>query len=126
MGSNRQRKNNICGCNKDHVKNIENEKVTEEFCGNGGNIKINKTAELLGISGFPFNEEAKTNSLGMCQMIKLGYRVHMDSKIDNKICVEKDNEVRVFIPSEEGLHFHDINDSSSFCEKEDNKQKAKN
>ena len=87
--------------------------MTEEFCGNGGNIKIDKTAESLGIGGFPFSEEAKTNLVGMFHMIKLGHRICMDSDIDNEIHVEKDNKVRAFTPSEEGLHFHDTNDTSS-------------
>ena len=106
-------------------KNIENEKAAEEFCGNGGDIKINETAESLGIGRFPFGSEAKTNLLGMFHMMKLGRRVCMDSKINNKIHVEKDNEVRVFVPSEEGLCFHNIKDPSSFCKKKENNEKAK-
>ena len=101
---------------------MKNKKVTKEFCGNSGNIKIDETAESLGIGGFPFSKEAKTNSLGMFHMTKLGHTVHMDSEIDDKICVEKDDEVRVFMPSEEGLHFHDIDDSSLIC---DEKTKVK-
>ena len=83
------------GCDTNCAREIKNEKVTEEFCGDGGNIKINETAELLGIGGFPFGEEAKTNSVGMFHVMKLGHRVHMDSEIDNEICVEKDDKVRV-------------------------------
>ena len=80
---------------------------------------------MLGISGFPFGEEAKMNLIGMCEMMKLGHRVCMDSKIDNEIHVEKDDKIRVFTPSEEGSYFHDINDSSLFHEKKNNKKQAK-
>ena len=69
-------------------------------------------AESLGIGRFPFSEEAKTNLVGMFHMIKSGHRVCMDSEIDNEICVEKDDKVRAFTPSEEGSHFHNIDDSS--------------
>ena len=53
----------------------------------------------------------------MFEMIKLGVRIYMDSNIDNKIYVKKDNKVRVFIPSKDGLYFHDIEDPSLFYKK---------
>ena len=101
-----------------HIKaHSQLKKAIEEFSGNGGDIKFNKTAELLGVGRFPFSTEAKTNLFGMFQMIELGYRIYMDSEIDNKIYVEKDNQVRVFIPSKDGLYFYDIEDPSLFYEK---------
>ena len=60
------------GCNEDCAKEMKSEKMTEEFCGNGGNIKINKMAESLGIGRFPFSGEAKTSSLGMFSHDKIG------------------------------------------------------
>ena len=47
----------------------------------------------------------------------------MDSDIDNKIYVEKDNKVRVIIPSKDSLYYHDIEDPSLFYEK-NKKQKV--
>ena len=85
-------------CNPKYVKGIRSTDEKEELYSNGGSISVNETAEFLGIGRLPYSSKAKTNLLGMFAMIKLGFRIYMDSNIDNKIYVEKDNKVRVFIP----------------------------
>ena len=58
----------------------------------------------------PHNDKGKTNILSMFDLVDLGFRVQMDTAVENKIFVEKGGKVRVFKPSKNGLHHCDCED----------------
>ena len=114
------------GVNKNIFHSMQEAENPAGIISNGGELDLNLTAEMDGVGRMPFSEDGIANLFGMNDLIKRGFRVHMDSDEENAIFVEKNNEVRKFITSNGGLYFHDLwNDSMSF-EKQNKNNKIKN
>ena len=60
------------------------------------------------------NEKGKTNVLSMFDLVKLGFRVRMDTDAENKIFVKKGSKVRIFELSENRLYHHHYEDEKCF------------
>ena len=110
--------------NEEMIQDIEEAKDEPGVLSNGGGMDINHTAVLKGVGRMPFATEGIANLVGMDQLVKLGFKVVMNSEIENVIFVEKNDIVRKFRPSENGLYFHDLWDSSMRYVKKP--EKAKN
>ena len=87
-------------------------------------MDINHTAVLKGVSQMPFTTEGIANLVGMGQLVKLGFKVTMNSDVENVIFVQKIDIVCKLRPSENGLYFHDLWDSSMRYVKKQEKAKS--
>ena len=96
------------GTNKEMFHSIEIAKDPAGTISNGGELDLDCTAEMNNVGRMPFSEDGIANSFGMNDSCERGFRVHMDTDFENCIFVEKDGIMRKFMPSNGGLHFHDL------------------
>ncbi len=97
-------------CNKNVVKknSIRPSAKSQGVISNGGGLQVQQEATLGGVGDVPFTEEGITNVLSMAKLVMQGFRIFIDTAIENAIFVyTPDGRIMKFVPSKNGLYFHD-------------------
>ena len=90
------------------VNNICTNSHSQGVISNGGQLDIKETATLNGVGDVPFSEEGIANLLSMAKLIDDGFRIFIDTDIEDAIFVYTPNgRVNKFIRSKNGLYYHD-------------------
>ena len=90
------------------VNNISPSNSTQGVISNGGELEIYEEANLDGIGTVPYSNEGIANLLSMAKLVDKGFRVQMDTAIEDAIRVHtNDGRVIKFKRSNNGLYFHD-------------------
>ena len=95
--------------NKQLVSNIRNANVTQGVISNGGQLEVDKISNVKGLGEVPYSDEGIANLVSLGQLVKQGYRIVMDSAIDDAIQVYTPDGKRMlrFAQSKNGLYYHD-------------------
>ena len=64
--------------------------------------KNNESAEFKGVVQMSHNEKGKTDILSMFDLVKLGFRVQMDTAIKNKTLSKKEPKLECLNPAKMG------------------------
>ena len=97
--------------NRNLTSNIWNANNIPGVVSTVGTLDVNQMAHIKGIGDVPFSNEGITNLLSMTKWIDSGFRIKMDTDIENAVDVyTNNNRIIKFTRSKNGLYFHDTED----------------
>ena len=91
--------------NKKLVNNVRPAE-SQGVISNSGQLDINHEADMDGVGTVPFSEDSIANLVSMAELINSGYRIFVDTAIEDTIFVFCKNKILKFERSEKDLYFY--------------------